>query len=147
MARDTILEAWGGKPALVFGGWKAPKPRGVKTTIQWCKTNVGAGGGDLRCPRVIANRIDGGCDYLPDPDWVPPATTPASPPLPPEVLQAIAELNQKEQFGPPMYSGGPTYRNVRGCETHHFPTSPLSPEQQHLNMINHLKGLHGPRGH
>ena len=23
-------------------------------------------------PRVIANRIDGGCDYLPDPDWVPP---------------------------------------------------------------------------
>ena len=31
-------------------------------------------------PRVIANRIDGGCDYLPDPDWVPPATAPASPP-------------------------------------------------------------------
>lgn len=27
-----------------------PKPKGVKTTIQWCKTNVGAGGGDLRCP-------------------------------------------------------------------------------------------------
>ena len=22
-------------------------------------------------PRVIANRVDGGCDYLPDPDWVP----------------------------------------------------------------------------
>lgn len=50
VARDTILEAWGGMPALVFGSWKAPKPRGVKTTIQWCKTNVGAGGGDLRCP-------------------------------------------------------------------------------------------------
>lgn len=97
-------------------------------------------------PRVIANRVDGGCDYLPDPDWVPPATTPASPPLPPEVLQAIAELNQKERFGPPMYSGGPTYRNVRGCETSHFLTSPLSPEQQHTHMINHLKGLHGPRG-
>ena len=97
-------------------------------------------------PRVIANRIDGGCDYLPDPDWVPPATTPASPPLPPEVLQAIAELNQKERFGPPMYSGGPTYRRGRGRETSHFLTSPLSPEQQHLNMINHLKGLHGPRG-
>ena len=50
VARDTILDAWGGKPALVFGSWKAPKPRGVKTTIQWCKTNIGAGGGDLRCP-------------------------------------------------------------------------------------------------
>ena len=43
--------------------------------------------------------------------------------------------------------GGPTYRNVRGCETSHFLTSPLSAEQQHLNMINHLKGLHGTRGH
>ena len=96
-----------------------------------------------RAPRVIANRVD----YLPDPDWVPPATTPASPPLPPEVLQAIAELNQKERFGPPMYSGGPTYRNVWGCETSHFLTSPLSAEQQHLNMINHLKGLRGTRGH
>lgn len=95
-------------------------------------------------PRVIANRIDGGCDYLPDPDWVPPATTPASPPLPPEVLQAIAD--HQGRFGPPMYSGGPTYRNVRGCETSHFLTSPLSAEQHHLNMINHLKGLHGPRG-
>lgn len=50
VARDTILDAWGGKPALVFGSWKAPKPKGVKATIQWCKTNVGAGGGDLRCP-------------------------------------------------------------------------------------------------
>lgn len=97
-------------------------------------------------PRVIAERGGGGRDYLPDPDWVPPATTPASPPLPPEVLQAIAELNQKERFGPPMYSGGPTYRNVRGCETSHFLTPPLSAEQQHLNMINHLKGLHDPRG-
>ena len=97
-------------------------------------------------PRVIAERVGGGCDYLPDPDWVPPATTPASPPLPPEVLQAIAELNQKERSGPPMYSGGPTCRNVGGCETSHFLTSPLSAEQQHLNMINHLKGLHGPRG-
>jgi len=98
-------------------------------------------------PWVIANRVDGGCDYLPDPDWVPPATTPpSSPPLPPEVPQAIAELNQQERFGPPMYSGGPTYHNVRGCETSHFLTSPLSPEQQHLNMINHLKGLHDPRG-
>lgn len=28
VARDTILDAWGGKPALVFGSWKAPKPRG-----------------------------------------------------------------------------------------------------------------------
>ena len=98
---------WGGKPALVFGSWKAPRPKGVKATIQWCKTNVGAGGGDLR---------------------------------------VIAELNQKERFGPPMYSGGPTYRNVRGCETSHFLTSPLSAEQQHLNMINHLKGLRDTRG-
>lgn len=96
-------------------------------------------------PRVIAERVGGGCDYLPDPDWVPPAP-PTPPPLPPEVLDAIAELNQKERFGPPMYSGGPTYRNVGGCETSHFLTSPLSAEQQHLNMINHLKGLHGPRG-
>lgn len=96
-------------------------------------------------PRVIVNRIDGGCDYLPDPDWVPPATTPpASPPLPPGVLQAIAD--HQGRFGPPMYSGGPTYRRGRGCETGHFLTSPLSAEQQHLNMINHLKGLHDPRG-
>lgn len=68
------------------------------------------------------------------------------PPLPPEVLQAIAELNQKERFGPPMYSGGPTYQNIGGCETRHSLISPLSPEQQRLNMINHLKGLHCPRG-
>lgn len=52
----------------------------------------------------------------------------------------------KERFGPPMYSGGPTYRNVRGCETSHFLTSPLSVEQQHTHMINHLKGLRGTRG-
>ena len=96
-------------------------------------------------PRVIAERVGGGCDYLPDPDWVPPATTPASPPPPPEVLRAIAD--HQGLFGPPMYSGGPTYRNVGGCETSHFLTSPLSAEQQHLNMINHLKGLHGTRGH
>lgn len=65
-------------------------------------------------------------------------------PLPPEVLQAIAD--HQGRFGPHMYSSGPTYRNVRGCETSHFLTSPLSAEQQHLNMINHLKGLHGLRG-
>lgn len=59
--------------------------------------------------------------------------------------QAIAD--HQGRFGPPMYSGGTTYRNVRGCETSHFLTSSLSPEQQHLNMINHLKGLHGLRGH
>ena len=88
----------------------------------------------------------GECDVLITDPPTESTSPPSSPPLPPEVLQAIAELNQKERFGPPMYSGGPTYRNVRGCETSHFLTSPLSAEQQHLNMINHLKGLHGPRG-
>lgn len=73
-------------------------------------------------PRVIAERVGGGCDYLPDPDWVSPAATPASPPLPPEVLQAIA--GHQGRFGPPMYSGAPTYRGggvVKQATSSHRP--------------------------
>lgn len=55
-------------------------------------------------PRVIAERVDGGCDYLPDPDWVPTPTSAGSPPLPPAVLDAIAALETRGRRG--GYRGG-----------------------------------------
>lgn len=104
-------------------------------------------------PRVIAERKGGGCDYLPDPDWVPTPTSTGSPSLPPAVLDAIAALETRSRRG--GYQGGyddpiepepSPYQTMGSCETHHSLISSLSPEQHHANMINHLKDLHGPRG-
>ena len=86
-------------------------------------------------PRVIAERVGGGCDYLPDPDWVP---TPAR--------RGGYSGGYQGGYDDPIGFDGPPYRTMGGCETSHSPISSLSPEQHHLNMINHLKGLHGPRG-
>jgi DNA modification methylase len=48
-ARDAVLEAWGSKPALVFGSWKAPRPAATREVIVWDKGDV-PGMGDLKLP-------------------------------------------------------------------------------------------------
>lgn len=84
-------------------------------------------------------------------------STPTSPPLPPEVLQAIAELEnrgrrggyQGDTRGDMIILSASTANPIEtwgGRETSHSLISSLSPEQHHANMINHLKGLHDPRG-
>jgi site-specific DNA-methyltransferase (adenine-specific) len=35
--RDRALELWGSKPALVFGSWKIPRPRGTNNRLIWHK--------------------------------------------------------------------------------------------------------------
>jgi tRNA G10 N-methylase Trm11 len=35
--RDTALEMWGDRPAVVFGSWRAPAPRDVRQTLVWRK--------------------------------------------------------------------------------------------------------------
>lgn len=35
--RDKALKAWGGKPALVFGSWRVPKPDNVSHRLIWHK--------------------------------------------------------------------------------------------------------------
>ena len=48
-ARDAALAAWGDRPALVFGTWKAPRPGGTRHVLIWDKgTHVGMG--DLSIP-------------------------------------------------------------------------------------------------
>jgi len=38
-ARDAVLEAWGvGRPAVVFGSWRQPRPPRVKHRLIWHKT-------------------------------------------------------------------------------------------------------------
>jgi site-specific DNA-methyltransferase (adenine-specific) len=36
-ARDDCLSAWGGRPAAVFGSFRAPMPKGVIQTLVWKK--------------------------------------------------------------------------------------------------------------
>ena len=48
-AREKVLKAWNGKPALVFGSWKMPKPRSTKMVLIWDK-GPAAGMGDLSLP-------------------------------------------------------------------------------------------------
>ena len=36
-ARDAALEAWGQRPAIAFGSWKAPRPDGVRSLLIWHK--------------------------------------------------------------------------------------------------------------
>jgi DNA modification methylase len=47
--RDQVLSWWDGRPALVFGSWKAPKPEGVRTVLIWDK-GPASGMGDLSIP-------------------------------------------------------------------------------------------------
>jgi DNA modification methylase len=47
--RDAILQAWGERPALVFGTWRVERPALTKALLIWHK--LGAGGmGDLSIP-------------------------------------------------------------------------------------------------
>lgn len=49
-ARDTALSTWGkGRPALMFGTWKIPRPEGTHTRLIW-DTKGALGMGDLRVP-------------------------------------------------------------------------------------------------
>ena len=47
--RDSVLDAWGARPALVFGTWRVPKPSGVVQTLIWDKGDD-PGMGDLAFP-------------------------------------------------------------------------------------------------
>lgn len=47
--RDGILEAWGSKPALVFGSPRIPRPAGWKMVLVWDKGGA-LGMGDLSIP-------------------------------------------------------------------------------------------------
>lgn len=47
-ARDRCLALWGKRPAVVFGSWKAPRPKGVNHRLIWDKQ--GARPGPLNAP-------------------------------------------------------------------------------------------------
>lgn len=47
--RDAILEAWGDKPALIFGTWRIPRPAGTHTRLIW-DTKGALGMGNLSVP-------------------------------------------------------------------------------------------------
>lgn len=47
--RDAALELWGVKPAIVFGRWNLPHPRGAHTMLTWDKGDR-PGMGDLSMP-------------------------------------------------------------------------------------------------
>lgn len=47
-ARDDALRVWGGRPALVFGTWKIPRPQGTRQVLVWdTKGALGMGAMDL----------------------------------------------------------------------------------------------------
>lgn len=41
--RNAALAMWGGKPALVFGSWKAQRPEGVRALLVWHKQGMAPG--------------------------------------------------------------------------------------------------------
>lgn len=47
--RDTMLEAWGDRPALVFGTWRIPRPAATRMVLVW-DTKGALGMGDLAIP-------------------------------------------------------------------------------------------------
>lgn len=49
LARDAALAAWGNRPAIVFGAWRAPRPANVRARLLWHKSskNPGLGCNDL----------------------------------------------------------------------------------------------------
>ena len=48
-ARDTVLLAWGDRPALIFGSWRAPRPSAARTLLVW-DTGGALGMGALDLP-------------------------------------------------------------------------------------------------
>lgn len=47
--RDAALQAWGDRPALVFGRWDVPRPTNTRHRMIWDK-DLGAGMGDTALP-------------------------------------------------------------------------------------------------
>jgi len=47
--RDAVLDAWGDRPALVFGSWKRDRPEATREVLIWDK-GAGPGAGDLSLP-------------------------------------------------------------------------------------------------
>ena len=47
--RDEVLEVWDGRPALVFGTWRAPRPWQTRARLIW-DTKGALGMGDLSIP-------------------------------------------------------------------------------------------------
>jgi len=47
--RDAVLQAWGERPALVFGSWKVARPAGTRGVLVWDKGGA-LGMGDLSLP-------------------------------------------------------------------------------------------------
>lgn len=43
VARDDVLAAWGNRPAIVFGSWKAERPEGVRSLLIWHKEGAFSG--------------------------------------------------------------------------------------------------------
>ena len=42
-ARDKAIDAWGDRPGLVFGAWRAPRPKRVCQRLLWVKADPGTG--------------------------------------------------------------------------------------------------------
>ena len=42
-ARDAVVEAWGDRPAIVFGSWRKPRPENTRQRLLWVKTDPGTG--------------------------------------------------------------------------------------------------------
>lgn len=42
-ARDTVLNRWGGEPAIVFGSWRQPRPAATRHRLIWHKTKAAPG--------------------------------------------------------------------------------------------------------
>ena len=49
-ARDSALEAWGARPALVFGTWRSERPSQTRQVLIWDKSHNGPGMGALDLP-------------------------------------------------------------------------------------------------
>lgn len=47
--RDTVLQSWGGRPALVFGTWRVQRPASTRHVVVWDKGD-NPGTGDLTLP-------------------------------------------------------------------------------------------------
>ena len=49
-ARDNVMNAWGDRPAVVFGTWRYERPAGARALVVWWKRSAGPGMGDLSMP-------------------------------------------------------------------------------------------------
>jgi DNA modification methylase len=47
--RDALLDAWGARPAIVFGSWRRPRPAATKALLVWDSKGA-LGMGDLGIP-------------------------------------------------------------------------------------------------